>query len=65
MRPNWKDKQFELGRGVNVQVSKREPEGIILCICDRQFQEGRKLFGIKPIHEKKGKMSDLKMLQKT
>lgn len=48
-----------------MQVPKRELEGIILCVCSRQFQEGRKLFGIKPIHERKGKMSGLKMLQIT
>lgn len=48
-----------------MQVPKREPGDIILYVCGRQFREGRKLFGVKPIHEKKEKMSDLKMLQKT
>lgn len=48
-----------------MQVPKSELEGIILCVCSRQFWEGRKFFGIKPVHERKGKMSDLKMLQKT
>lgn len=48
---------------MSVQVPRKEPEGIILWVCGRQ--EGRKLFGLKPIRKKKGKMSDLKMLQKT
>lgn len=47
-----------------MQVPKREPEGIILCVCGRQCQEGRKLFSVKPIREKKGQISDLKMLEK-